>query len=351
MKLTRREFLKRSGLALGALAFRPFFPNWDEVESSDLVRIAIQSVSVYSRPDDSSRIVNTRYRDELLHVYYPVVSEFGPGYNPLWYRVWGGYIHSAHLQQVRTRLNGVLDKAPEPDQPRLGQITVPFTRAMHFNPARKTWDPVYRLYYNSNHWIVGIDEGPDGEPWYKLQDELFDSLYYYHVPAVHLRPFADAELAPLSPDVPPEKKRIEVSIAMQTLKAFEGDQVVFETKISSGLPDSRPNPPGGIPTDTPKGTFNVQSKMPSKHMGDGNVTTDLEAYELPGVPWSCFFEPKTGVATHGTYWHYNYGVPMSHGCVNMKPEEALWIFRWTTPVMAHPNKIETIGMGTRVIVS
>jgi hypothetical protein len=89
--------------------------------------------------------------------------------------------------------------------------------------------------------------------------------------------------------VPPEKKRIEVSITQQTLTAFEGDQVVLQTKISSGLPDSRPNPPGGIPTDTPKGVFNVQNKMPSKHMGDGNITNDLEAYELPGVPWCCFF--------------------------------------------------------------
>ena len=55
-------------------------------------------------------------------------------------------------------------------------------------------------------------------------------------------------------------------------------------------------------------------------------------------------------AVHGAFWHRNYGVPMSHGCVNMTPEESMWIFRWTTPV-ASPEKIETIGMGTRVIVS
>jgi lipoprotein-anchoring transpeptidase ErfK/SrfK len=149
--------------------------------------------------------------------------------------------------------------------------------------------------------------------------------------------------------VPPQKKRIEVSISQQLLTAYEGDQVVLQTKIASGLPDNRPNPPGGIPTDTPTGEYNVQSKMPSKHMGDGNVTSDPEAYELPGVPWTCFFVPKTGVATHGTYWHQNWGIPMSHGCVNMRSHEARWIFRWTTPVAA-PEKIETIGMGTRVIV-
>ncbi len=89
----------------------------------------------------------------------------------------------------------------------------------------------------------------------------------------------------------------------------------MHTKISSGMPQATP-PPGQTSTDTPRGEFNVQSKMPSKHMGDGNLTADLNAYELPGVPWVCFFEPENGVATHGTYWHTNYGTTMSHGCVN-----------------------------------
>lgn len=346
--LSRRDFLKLGALAAGSLAFRPARPGlFLPQDGGDLGRIATTSVSIYSRPNDESRIVYTRYRDDLLHIYYQVVSEDGPGYNPVWYRVWDGYIHSAHVQRCQMRLNPILPHAPEKLQ--LAEITVPYTQSMHYFPSTKKWEQVYRLYYGSTHWIAGIDEGPDGEPWYKLQDELFDSLYYYHVPAVHVRPIPAEELAPISPDVPPEKKRIEVSIVQQTLTAFEGETVVFQTKISSGLPDSRPNPPGGIPTDTPKGVFNIQNKMPSKHMGDGSVTDDLEAYELPGVPWSCFFEPKTGVATHGTYWHDNFGMTMSHGCVNMRTEEAKWLFRWTTPGI-DPNKIENIGMGTRVIV-
>lgn len=346
--ISRRDFLKLGATALGSLAFRPFFPVRNEIGSDgELVRIAIRSVSVYSRPDDTSRIVYTRYRDDLLHMYYSLVSEAGPGYNPVWYRVWGGYIHSGNTQLVRTRLNPVMQKPPEKFQ--LAEVSVPFTQAMHYFPNRKTWEPIYRLYYESTHWIVGIDEGPDGQPWYKLQDELFDTLYHYHVPAVHMRPIPDEEFAPISPDVPPEKKVIEVSIAQQTLTAYEGDKIVMQTRISTGLPDNRPNPPGGIPTDTPKGVFNIQNKMASKHMGDGNITSDLDAYELPGVPWTCFFEPKTGVATHGTYWHTNYGMTMSHGCVNMCPEEAKWIFRWATPG-TDPKKIDNIGMGTRVVV-
>ena len=77
--------------------------------------------------------------------------------------------------------------------------------------------------------------------------------------------------------------------------------------------------------------------------------TPLYEYEIPGVPWTTFFEPETGVAFHGTYWHTNYGTPMSHGCVKMRCEEAKWLFRWTTPVW-EPGVVEKRGYGTRVIV-
>jgi lipoprotein-anchoring transpeptidase ErfK/SrfK len=107
--------------------------------------------------------------------------------------------------------------------------------------------------------------------------------------------------------------------------------------------------PGEIPWRTPTGSFNITSKMPSKRMGDDPITSDVSGYVLPGVPWVCFFH-ETGVALHGTYWHNNYGIPMSHGCVNMRSEEAKWIFRWTTP-QAPVDKRETRGLGTRIFVT
>ncbi len=129
---------------------------------------------------------------------------------------------------------------------------------------------------------------------------------------------------------------------------MKANSVVMDTKISSGMPRRGADPENS--TETPRGTFHVQSKMPSKHMGDGKLTDDLEAYEYPGVPWTSFFESVVGIAFHGTYWHTNYGVPMSHGCINMRPEEAKWIFRWTTPPTV-PDEIENRGMGTLVIVT
>ena len=346
-KASRRDFLKLSAITLGAVttqAFRPFLGSETEQKSNLMARIAIDSVSVYSQPNDKSTILYQRYRDEIINVYAEVISEFGPGYNPLWYRVWGGYIHSAYLQRVAINYNTIHSDIPEEGV--LGEITVPLTQTMRDRQGLG-WEPVYRLYYQSTHWVMGIDEGPDKEPWYRLKDELLE--VDYHVPASHVRIIPLEELTPLSPDVPPHLKRVEVSVAYQTLKAFESDQIVFETNISSGVPMRNPDPTL-IPTDTPKGTFNVQSKLPSKHMGDGNLTSDIFAYELPGVPWTTFFEPVTGIAFHGTYWHHNFGMRMSRGCINMKTEEAKWIFRWCTPVN-NGDKIEARGMGTKVIVT
>jgi lipoprotein-anchoring transpeptidase ErfK/SrfK len=342
-KFSRRELLKLAGLSLAGLAMVPLDAHNPAADTGDLVRVGTTSVSIYSQAWDKSRILFQRFRDEILHVYYPVISEQGPSYNPLWFRVWGGYVHSANLQRVHYRYNPVVSQVPEKGM--LAEVTVAKTQSMRY--TRWTgWTPVYRLYYQSLHWVIGLDEGPDGAPWYRLQDELLGTQY--NVPASHLRQVQPQELEPISPDVAPEKKRIEVSLVKQTVTAFEDEKAVFTTRCSSGMPQ-RVKPEGEIPTETPKGTFHIQNKMPSKHMGDGKMTSDIEAYELPGVPWVSFFEPITGVAFHGTYWHMNYGVPMSHGCVNLSPEDARWIFRWSTPVST-VNEWDHRGMGTLVTV-
>lgn len=105
--------------------------------------------------------------------------------------------------------------------------------------------------------------------------------------------------------------------------------------------------------ETPAGEFSVNRKCPSKHMGDGGLTSNPDAYELPGVPWACFFTDN-GVALHGAYWHDNFGVPMSQGCVNLRIPDAKWLFRWCTPVysvrLGFPKGCKLLGRGTRLEV-
>jgi lipoprotein-anchoring transpeptidase ErfK/SrfK len=191
---------------------------------------------------------------------------------------------------------------------------------------------------------MGVDAGPDGEPWYRIRDELLDIDYF--APATHFRPIQPEEISPISPEVPFSKKRIDVNLGRQELTAYENENVVLFTKISSGIPSAVPE--GVVPTKTPTGKFNVQVKMPSKHMGDGNLTSDINAYELPGVPWVTFFA-EHGVAFHGTYWHMNFGTVMSHGCVNMRTDEALWLYRWTLPAI-HIQDWDKRGYGTQISV-
>ncbi|MEN6393048.1 MAG: L,D-transpeptidase family protein [Anaerolineaceae bacterium] len=350
--ISRREFLKLSGLALGSLAFSPVFPYYEMEGYGDIVRIAVKEVDLYAEPSDKSEIIGKRYRDQIVHVYEEVISPQGPSYNPLWYRVWGGYIHSAHIQKVKVQLNQPLQYVPESGL--LAEVTVPYTPAYEFKKDWHLWNSL-PIYYSTTHWITGVVDGPDGNPWYQITSELTDTLSYY-LPAAHLRPIPDEEISPLSSDVPIGKKKIEVSIGYQTLKAYEYDQVVFSTKVSTGIHRRLPSK-NGIPTDTPKGKFHIYSKMPNKHMGSvtGNPDDDKsDRFSLPGVPWTCFFH-ETGVAFHGTYWHNNFGIQMSHGCINMRNEDAKWLFRWTTPEYKTPitsrDDWEQNGMGTPVFIS
>ena len=348
-RISRKDFLKLSALAVSSLAANPFPESPDDAfrPSSTIGRVTKDTVSIFKEPTwPQGETVGYLRRDTLENIYYSLTPKDGPPYNPVWHRIWDGYIHSAYVQKVKYRFNIPVTSLPKSG--RLCEVTVPYTQIYQYSLS-EGWQPRSRLYYLSTHWGVGVDVGPDGAPWYRLYDELREDEY--HVPASHIRLIPDEELSPISPDVSPSKKRIEVSIQDQTLIAYEGDIVVLSTRISSGI-NKRPDP-NGIPWDTPRGEFNIQSKMPSKHMGDGDLASD--GSDLPGVPWTQFFLSPPGNAFHGTFWHDNFGLQMSHGCVNMRTDEAKWLFRWTTPVFKTPiinhRSWEQRGLGTRVIIT
>jgi LysM repeat protein len=112
---------------------------------------------------------------------------------------------------------------------------------------------------------------------------------------------------------------IDVDVSSQRLTAYQGNTPVFSTLVSTGLPR----------TPTVIGRFKIYTKLRSTRMrGPG--------YDLPGVPYTMYFYKGYGI--HGTYWHNNFGRPMSHGCVNMRTQDAAWLFSWAsvgTPVVTH----------------
>ena len=118
-------------------------------------------------------------------------------------------------------------------------------------------------------------------------------------------------------------KRIDVNLSTQTLVAYQGNSRVFITRISSGVAKH----------PTPTGTFSIYAKLRSQEMKGG---VGREHYDLPGVPYVMYF--YGGNAIHGTYWHHNFGHPMSHGCVNATISAAAWLYNWApygTTVTVH----------------
>jgi lipoprotein-anchoring transpeptidase ErfK/SrfK len=334
--ISRRDFLKLGGFALSSLAFTVVLPDFNEFEDIQLARVATTSVSVYKEPDDESLIVATWPRDSLVNVY-ETVNSGTPAYNPIWYRVFGGYMHRGHMQKVRFHANIPLASVPETKL--LGEVTVPFAQPYRYN-ERDGWVSVpIRLYYSTIHWITGVEAGPDGKAWYRLQDEA-DKNVYYHIPAVQMRVVAPQELDLVTSEV--ENKRIDVNLTTQTLTCYEKEQEVFTTLISSGVQ---------YLFDTPAGHFNIMVKLPSRRMSAADRAASDDQNVLAGVPWCAFFTGE-GHAFHGTYWHDDFGVPHSHGCVNMRNEDAKWLFRWSRPTATFDEidrlTLDRKGFGTPV---
>jgi hypothetical protein len=113
-------------------------------------------------------------------------------------------------------------------------------------------------------------------------------------------------------------KRIVVDRSDQTLVAYdEFGEVFMEETISTGR-DSTP---------TPRGTFTVFRKTPSRYMQGPLPGISTDYYDLPGVPWNMYFTEQGG-AIHGAYWHDKFGQQWSHGCVNLPVEKARELYLW-----------------------
>lgn len=112
-------------------------------------------------------------------------------------------------------------------------------------------------------------------------------------------------------DISANQRWIDLDLSKQKLYAYEGNKVVRKFVVSTGT----------WVTPTVTGTYRIYVKYRSAHMsGPG--------YYLPNVPYTMYFYKGYGI--HGTYWHNNFGTPMSHGCVNMRTDEAGWLFNWAS---------------------
>jgi lipoprotein-anchoring transpeptidase ErfK/SrfK len=116
-----------------------------------------------------------------------------------------------------------------------------------------------------------------------------------------------------------EEKHVYVDLTKQKIYAFQGDVLFMQASISSGKWNR-----------TPTGDFTVWTKIRATRMRGGS---GADYYNLPNVPYVMFFSNNKvpaalGYSLHGTYWHNNFGYPMSHGCINMKITDAEKLYNW-----------------------
>ncbi|MEZ4450047.1 MAG: L,D-transpeptidase [Nannocystaceae bacterium] len=151
--------------------------------------------------------------------------------------------------------------------------------------------------------------------WWKIDDERY-------VDAQHLN---EVIIIPPPAGVLQDGQRqrgndqwIDVDLGEQVLTAYRGETPVFTTLVSSGK--SSP---------TPRGNYPIWAKVASMTMG--NQDYEDKPYMVEHVPWVLLFQGHN--ALHGAYWHDRFGQRRSHGCVNLAPKDARWIFEWVSPAL------------------
>jgi len=127
-----------------------------------------------------------------------------------------------------------------------------------------------------------------------------------------------AEAAPPPPLIKEGERWFDVDSDRQILIAYEGTYPVYATLISSGTKET--------PTET--GLFRIWKKVTETDM---RGLSGEDPYSVATVPWTQFFSPEKGLALHAAYWHDKFGIPRSHGCVNLSPVDARWLYFWSDP--------------------
>ncbi len=354
-KLSRRDFLKTGLMGAGALVFQPWL-KWSHLQSDwpDAERMGRNCtgawINLRSRPSTDGQILRTVYEDEVFVWLREVIGDFNRGLiNHRWVETPEGYLYASTLQPVENHPNTPVDSLPSTPLGKgmWAEVTVPYVDISLANPpARSPWVKAVqkpRLYYSQVMWIDDITTNAQGQVLYRV-NELYGSYGdIFWAAAEAFRPITEEEITPIHPDT--ADKHILVDLNYQTLSCFEGSQEVYFCQVSTG----RKFDDDGQPVDqwaTPVGEHLPWRKVLSLHMSGGSTGA---GYDTPGIPWNSIFDPD-GAAVHSTFWHNSFGTPRSHGCVNCRPEDAKWIWRWSLPQLTLvPGDITISGQGGTVV--
>jgi len=334
---SRRDFLKLTGYGLMG-TFLPNLPLTSlQLDPFDNLqgRVTDRTTWSYDAPNFKASRKKLYWRDIVVPIKNAAIGDDETAHNRVWYEAEeGGYVYSGSAQPVRTILN---EARHIPLGGALAEISVPFTDA--YESLEPGAPVMYRLYYETVHWVTASAVHPDGSIWYLLLDDK--SKINHYARGEHVRLMTPDELAPLSSHLALGDKRVEVRLNEQMVLAYEKGALVFAARAATG---------GRLRSGTyttPDGEFKTFYKRPTRHMARGDIASS--GFDLPGVPWVIYIKDN-GISFHGTYWHNDFGRPRSHGCINLSVPSAKWLFRWTMPVVPFDKEFVHGQVGTRVDV-
>jgi hypothetical protein len=379
-KLSRRDFLKIAGAGLGALAFNPYKlldleylsspKRLPQFPTSEIIgRVVDTNIDLRSSPTNDPALnnsINKLEADTLVEWGRQVLGSVVGGLSIQRYvETPQGYIYAPVVQPTRNLPNTPITEMPAGQPGFWAEVTVPYVELAHEGVVASPWMQDHiaynfppRLYYGQVVWMDQV-RANNGFVEYRWNEDVNGHGYgygaygeFFWADGAGFKVLTDEDVAPIDPDVDPNDKRIEADLDYQTLSCYEGTNEVYFCRISSGLSNIIDPATGQINDKlaTPVGNLLTHWKIISLNMTAG---TFQSGYSTPAVPWTTMISGQ-GVAIHGAFWHNSFGEKRSHGCINVSPEDAKWIFRWTTPYVSLAQSEQRVSLpdhGTIVVTT
>jgi hypothetical protein len=355
--ISRRDFLKIAGAGLGALAFRPYrsdiLQNFSqpkrlpEFPQSEIIgRVVDVGIDLRNSPLYDPNVNNTIAElnaDTLVEWGGEVVGRVVGLTNQRYVETPQGYIYSSVLQPTRNLPNTPINEIPAGRPGFWAEVTVPYVELAHEGTVQSPWlrDHIDynfppRLYYGQVVWMDKV-RTDNGFVEYRWNEDVNGHGYgygaygeLYWADGAAFKVLSDEDVAPIHPDIDPNEKKIQANLDYQTLSCYEGTREVYFCRIATGIGYDPQTGQLDGKLATPVGNLLTHWKIISLNMTAG---TFQSGYSTPAVPWTTMISGD-GVAIHGAFWHNAFGEKRSHGCINVSPEDAKWIFRWTTPYVS-----------------
>jgi lipoprotein-anchoring transpeptidase ErfK/SrfK len=248
-----------------------------------------------------------------------VDRDFRVGGRRYWRTLSNGYVPYHALSEVRgSSFQGIALAAPDAEGPHMPVGFVMSSKVARVSRDRQGHPTrARRAEYHDSFTITG--------------EETYRNNRYVVTPEDNLYRAEEVRILTQATEVPEgvgeNDKWIDVDLEHQTLVAYEGLRPVYATLVSTGRVRDPDDPNRDM--RTPSGLFRITSKHVS-HTMDGDHATD-GPYSIEDVPYVMYFQ--LAFALHSAFWHDGFGRPRSHGCVNLSPLDARWIFNWAGPTL------------------